>query len=225
MTPGLVVTFAVVGGLATALLTPSVLRRLPEPAGTALPEPPEVKIPYAELATGRFAMVIAGASGAAVGASAALLPPRLLPGWLVLSTVGVLLAAIDARTTWLPLVLTRAAWLAMAIALALTCLLGDWLAGLRGAIGFLIAGAVFWAVWRLSAGGMGFGDVRFAPLLGAATASVSWTLLAWGLVLGSLIGAAVGVVRLTTRRRGPFAYAPSILAGGYLAIALAWLTT
>lgn len=77
----------------------------------------------------------------------------------------------------------------------------------------------------MTRGGFGFGDVRYAPLVGAATATVSWTLLAWALVLGSLVGAVLGLVRLARRRRGAFAYAPAILAGSYLAVALAWLTT
>ena len=50
-------------------------------------------------------------------------------------------------------------------------------------------------------------------------------MLAWALVLGSLVGALVGVVRLAVGRRGAFAYAPSILAGGYLAMLVAWVTT
>ena len=87
---------------------------------------------------------------------------------------------------------------------------------------FLMSDMVVELVTR---GGIGFGDVRFAPLVGAATAATSWTLLAWALVLGSLTGALVGLVRLALRRRGSFAYAPSILAGAYLAATVAWLTT
>lgn len=219
---------ALVVGAATALLTPTVLRRLPEPApipeAEAGPET-ETKIPYATLATAPFATVVGLLAAAAVALTAVALPPAVLPVWLVLGTLGLLLAAIDARTTWLPLRLTRVAWVATAAALVLTALLDDWPAGVRGAAGFLLAGALFWLIWRVTSGGFGFGDVRFAPLVGATAASVSWTLLAWALVLGSLTGAAVGLVRLASRRRGPFAYAPSILAGGYLAVALAWLTT
>jgi leader peptidase (prepilin peptidase)/N-methyltransferase len=49
-------------------------------------------------------------------------------------------------------------------------------------------------------------------------------MLAWALVLGSLVGAVVGLMRLGLGRRGAFAYAPSILAGGYLAVVLSRLT-
>lgn len=222
MTATTTAVLALLVGAATGLLTPTALRRLPEPASG---HETGTKIPYAKLATAPFAAVVGLLAAAAVALSAVALPLAVLPVWLVLGTLGLLLAAIDARTTWLPLPLTRVAWVATAAALVLTAVLGDWPAGVRGATGFLLAGALFWLIWRVTSGGFGFGDVRFAPLVGAAAASVSWTLLAWALVLGSVTGAVVGLVRLAGGRRGPFAYAPSILAGGYLAAALAWLTT
>ncbi len=164
-------------------------------------------------------------SAVAVAIPALALPRPVLPGWLVLATLGLLLAAIDARTTWLPLPLTRVAWVAMAAATGVGAVLGGWAQLVRGLGGFLVAGAVFGAIWLITRGGIGFGDVRFAPLVGAATAAASWTLLAWALVLGSLAGALVGLIRLAVGRRGAFAYAPSILAGAYLAAAATWLTT
>ena len=216
-------------GLAVFATTPAVLRRLPEPrpdpgAGDA-GDPDDPKISYATLATRRFAAIVGALSAAAVAVPALALPRAVLPGWLVLATLGLLLAAIDARTTWLPLPLTRVAWAAMAAATTVGAALGGWGQLVRGLGGFLIAGTVFGAIWLVTRGGIGFGDVRFAPLVGAATAATSWTLLAWALVLGSLTGALVGLVRLALRRRGSFAYAPSILAGAYLAAAVAWLTT
>jgi leader peptidase (prepilin peptidase)/N-methyltransferase len=95
--------------------------------------------------------------------------------WVVLATLGVLLAAIDARTSWLPLRLTQIAWLAMAIAALMSALLGGsvWVAA-RALAGAAIAGALYVLVWLISRGGFGFGDVRFAPLLGAAAAAGSW---------------------------------------------------
>lgn len=218
------VVLALVLGLVWGLATPAILRELSEPPDA--PEDIDVKVPYASLATWRFAVTVATLTALAVVIpTVSLSSPILLPPWLVLATLGVLLAAIDARTTWLPLSLTRAAWIAMAVALGLCGLLGGWSVALRGVVGFCVAGAIFGAIWLVTRGGFGFGDVRYAPLVGAATATVSWTLLAWALVLGSLVGAVLGLVRLARRRRGAFAYAPAILAGGYLAVALARLTT
>ncbi len=195
-------------GLALFLATPAVLRRLPEPStdpgadDADGADPGDAKIPYAALATRRFVAIVGVLSAVAVAIPALSLPRPVLPGWLVLATLGVLLAAIDARTTWLPLPLTRVAWVAMAAATGVGAVLGGWAQLVRGLGGFLVAGAVFGAIWLITRGGIGFGDVRFAPLVGAATAAASWTLLAWALVLGSLAGALVGLIRLAVGRRG-----------------------
>ncbi|MDN5760794.1 MAG: A24 family peptidase [Microlunatus sp.] len=207
-------------GLLTGTLTGPTLRWLPEP-----PEPAEGKIAYADLATARFRGSVGTVSGLAVTLGTVLLPLAVLPLWFVLGTFAVLLAAIDARTTWLPLPLTRLAWAATGVAAVVAATFGGWAQLARSVGGFVAAAAVFGLVWLATRGGFGFGDVRFAPLVGAATATVSWTLLAWALVLGSLVGAAVGTGRLLTRRSGSFAYAPSILAGAYLAAIASWLTT
>ena len=219
---------AAAAGILLGLSTPRILRALPEPAdppdGLVGPdETGEPKIPYASLATPGFAVIVGGLAVFTSTTAGLLLPLAALPVWVSLSTVGLLLAAIDARTTWLPLPLTRVAWLATAGMLALGGLLGSWADTLRGIGGFLLAGVLFGLVWWLTRGGFGFGDVRYAPLVGAATASVSWSLLAWALMLGSLVGAVLGLVRLAIGKRGPFAYAPAILAGGYLALLARWL--
>ncbi|HEU4546989.1 MAG TPA: A24 family peptidase [Microlunatus sp.] len=229
MTLAALLILSVTTGLAVFATTPAVLRRLreprPDPGADDAGDPGETKIAYAALATRPFAAVVGALSAAAIAVPAVALPRPVLPGWLVLATLGLLLAAIDARTTWLPLPLTRVAWVAMGAATGIGAILGGWGQLVRGLGGFLIAGTVFGAIWLVTRGGIGFGDVRFAPLVGAATAATSWTLLAWALVLGSLTGALVGLVRLALRRRGSFAYAPSILAGAYLAAAVASLTT
>ena len=214
-----------VGGVAVAvgtvlfmaLLVRPILRRLPEPADG------EGKPRYSDLATPRLVAGCALAAGAAVIVGWLTAPPAIQPLWWVLSSFGVLLAAIDALTTWLPLRLTQAAWVAMAASLLLTLPLG---AGrstvLRSLAGAALAGLLYLGVWLLSRGGFGFGDVRFAPLVGAATAAHSWSLLIWAMLLGSVLGALYGMLRLARRRTGPFPYAPAMLVGAYLACGTAW---
>lgn len=226
VTPPIALGIAALLGVGLAAGTPTVLRRLPEPDDDGpAGDPSDAKTAYAALATRRFAAVVGILGAAAVAIAAIRVPTAALPAWLVLGTLGLLLAAIDARTTWLPLPLAHVSWVAMAAALAVAGLVGGWAPAVRGVAGFVVAGALFGAAWLLTRGGFGFGDVRFAPLVGAATATVSWSLLAWALVLGSFAGAMVGLTRLGIGRRGAFAYAPSILAGGYLAVAVSWLTT
>ena len=172
-----------------------MLPRLPEPADG------DGKPLYRDLATPAFAVGCAALAGLAAAIAWLTGPPQIQPLWWVLSVLGVLLAVIDARTTWLPLRLTHAAWLAMAAAAVVV-----WAAGRSGSTrasrrrrrgaGRLL----FFGVWFISRGGIGFGDVRFAPLVGAAAASHSWSVLIWALLLGSLAGAGHGLVRLALRR-------------------------
>ncbi|HET8915206.1 MAG TPA: prepilin peptidase [Propionibacteriaceae bacterium] len=203
---------AVVIGVTSALLVRPLLRRLPEPIhGDSEPN-------YRGLGSTRFLLVCGALAGIAAAISWLSLPRYAQPMWCVLAVLGVLLAAIDARTSWLPLRLTRIAWLAMAVAALLAGSFGGgvWVP-IRAAAGAAIAGGLYLFVWLISRGGFGFGDVRFAPLLGAAAAADSWTLLWWTLLLGTVVGGLVGVLRLVWGRREAFPYAPSMLIGAYAA--------
>jgi leader peptidase (prepilin peptidase)/N-methyltransferase len=204
--------------LAAALLASRLVPRLPEPGDGA------GKLRYADLADRRFVVGCTGLAGLAATLAWIVQPPATQPLWWVLGTVGLVLAAVDARTTWLPLSLTRLAWAALAGAGLVALLLGLGLPVLlRAAAGAAVAGLLYLAVWRLSGGGFGFGDVRFAPLVGAATAADGWTTLLLGLFAGSVLGAAYGVVRRARGRTDPFPYAPALLTGAYLGVALAAL--
>jgi leader peptidase (prepilin peptidase) / N-methyltransferase len=203
---------AIAVALITALVVRPVLCRLPEPANG------EGKPSYRELGTLGFLISCGVLAGLAAALSWLSLPRYIQPMWSVLAILGVLLAAIDARTSWLPLRLTRIAWLAMGVAAVVAAVLGDsvWVAG-RALAGAAIAGALYLLMWLVSRGGFGFGDVRFAPLLGAAAAADSWTLLWLTLMLGTVVGGLVGLLRLAKGRREAFPYAPSMLFGAYAA--------
>lgn len=205
--------------IAAALLTRAVLVRLPEPADG------DGKPLYRDLGSTSFALSCGVLAGAAAALSWLTLPRYVQPLWVVLAILGVLLAAIDARTSWLPLRLTQAAWLAMAVASLLAAFLGDDLGiTLRAGAGAAIAGALYLLVWLMSRGGFGFGDVRFAPLLGAAATADSWALLWLTLLLGTVAGGLMGLLRLARGRHGSFPYAPSMLIGSYAACGVALLT-
>lgn len=205
--------------LVTALLCAGVavpvLQWLPEP------EEPDGKVAYRDLATPRFVLGCSLASAVAAAVAWATLPPPLQPLWTVLAVLGVLLAGVDAVTTWLPRSLTHATWAAMTVATLVGASLDDsWALLLRAGLGAGVAGGLYLAVWLVSRGGFGFGDVRFAPLLGAAAGAGGQELLLWALMAGALLGAGLGVVRLLAGRRGSFPYAPTMLAGAYLAALL-----
>ena len=123
-------SIAVVIGVTSALLVRPLLRRLPEPI------PGDGKRTYRGLGSTRFLLVCGALAGIAAAISWLSLPRYTQPLWCVLAVLGVLLAAIDARTGWLPLQLTRIAWLAMAVAALLAGSLGGgvW-ATIRAAVG------------------------------------------------------------------------------------------
>jgi len=213
-----VVLAAVLTGIATAAAARPVLQALPEPV-----DQPE-KLAYRSLSTRRFVLLCGVLAALATVLAWHSVPLAARPLWLVLSTCGVLLAAIDSKTTWLPLRLTQATWLLMVFALATGVALGGgWQLLIRVAAGAVASGTLYFLGWLITRGGFGFGDVRFAPLLGAASAASSWRLLMWTLILGTAVGGLCGLLRLARRSRGPFPYAPSMLAGAYLAVALSWL--
>jgi leader peptidase (prepilin peptidase) / N-methyltransferase len=213
------VALAMTVAVTSGFLVRPLLRRLPEPV------PGDGKPIYRDLGTTRFVLVCGALAGVATAISWLTVARYAQPMWSVLAILGVLLAAIDARTSWLPLLLTRIAWLAMAVAAVLAASLGgDVSVAVRSAAGAAIAGGLYLIVWLLSRGGFGFGDVRFASLLGAAAAADSWTLLWSTLLLGTVSGGIVGVLRLLRGRREGFPYAPSMLVGAYAACLVATLS-
>jgi len=95
------VVIAVMTGMTAALLVRPLLRRLPAPIpGGGTPS-------YRELGSIRFLFACGALAGIAAAISWLSLPRYAQPMWCVLAILGVLLAAIDARTSWLPLQLTR----------------------------------------------------------------------------------------------------------------------
>jgi len=211
--PGLpaVVLLVLATAFPVLLATRAVLVRLPEPAE------PDGKPLYRALATPRFVVVCTVLAALAGLVVALTVPPAAWPLWWVLAAPALVLVAVDARTTWLPLGLTHVVWAGTLGALALATLLGGVDVLVRAGVGAAAAALLYLGLWRLSRGGLGFGDVRLAPVLGAAGAAVGWPTLFATLLLGSLAGAVVGAVLALRGRPGAFAYGPSMLAGAFLA--------
>ena len=208
------------------------LRWLPEPrpptdADELLRSEYADKVAYRSLGSRRFVLGTSAAAGAAMLVAVLTTPAPVWGCWLVLSTLAVLLAAIDAVSTWLPSALIYPGWLVMAAAVLLTALLSPGAAEHRLVVLLTVlgsaaaAGLAFLLLWRVTAGrAMAFGDVRLMPLVGAAAGTLGWSGVYWAVLLGTLIGAAIGVVRLLRRRHGPFPYAPALVAGPYAAAVL-----
>ena len=98
---------------------------------------------------------------------------------------------------------------------------GDWSPFVRA----LIAGLVLWLLFLilgiLPGGGIGFGDVKLAGLLGMLLGWLSWTHVMRGTVATFLIGGVVALLVMAIAgkgRRDEFAYGPSMLLGAVVAL-------
>lgn len=211
----LMVLAALLGVLAGA-----VVNRLMEVVvpGTAL------RRPRAELANGALwglAVLWCGITGRL----------GLLPLMLALTSAGLALFVIDMKVHRLPNAIVLALYPITVIGLAIAGLAsGDWPI-IRTLLGAVVWLAVFGLVWLISRGrGMGFGDVKLAPVLGAVLAWVGWGPALVGLFATWVIGGIVALVLLVSgraRRGTHLAFGPYMLVGAVIGLligapVLAW---
>ena len=140
-----------------------------------------------------------------------------LPAYLWFAAIGVALALIDLDHKRLPDAITLPSYPVVAVLLGLAALLGDHHgAPLRALIGAAAVGAFYFAVWFAYPAGMGFGDVKLAPIVGAYLGWVSYGALVVGVFLGFLYGAVIGVAVMALGRAGrksKLPFGPFMLAG------------
>ncbi len=87
-------------------------------------------------------------------------------------------------------------------------------------IGALGAFGLFFVLWFVAPGRLGFGDVRLAFMIGLYLGWIDPLLAVWGLLLGSAVGVLVGVYSMVAKRGGHFAFGPALTVGAMLAV---WL--
>ena len=226
VSPGLLVGLPVAVGTAAVILAWLVLRVLPEPEpevhGLREGDPPiEVKRLYRDLLRPPYLMAI-GVLAAGMTLTTVLgLEPERWPVWFALALVGTLLAVIDAATTWLPNAVMHPYWVVTGTATILMAALtgSAALSAVTGAVAWTL---VFWLVWLISRGQIGFGDVRFAVGLGAAAGAAGWATIYACLLAGTVVGALWGVLHRLRHGAsgGPFAYGMALYLGCGLGLAL-----
>jgi leader peptidase (prepilin peptidase)/N-methyltransferase len=142
--------------------------------------------------------------------------------WLLLTPVGVLLAAVDVRVHRLPDVLTLPCAAATAVLLGLAALLpehgGSWTGALLGAAAVAAGHLVLHLV---SPAGMGFGDVKLTLTTGAVLGWYGWGVLMLGAFAGFLLGGLYGLGLVALRRGGrrtEMPFGPFLLAGAFLGL-------
>jgi len=169
--------------------------------------------------------VLLGALPAVLWAVWASGPRWTAPALAVAALAGVALFAIDVRTHRLPNALTYPTTAVVALLLLGAGLVsGDWDAVARSALGALALGVAYLLLHVINPGGLGFGDVKLAVLLGMVTAWFGWPVLWATALLPFLLGGLVAVVLLVTRRatrKTAIAFGPFMLAGAVVALTAA----
>jgi leader peptidase (prepilin peptidase) / N-methyltransferase len=164
-------------------------------------------------------------AGLLAGAAAltGLRPATLALAWA--AGAGIVLAAVDLAVHRLPDRVTYPASAVCSAALtADAAVLGSWEALVRALAAAGAAFAVAALLAALAPEGLGFGDVKLLGLLGLLLGWAGWGVLLAGVFLGLLLGAAVSLVLLATRRarwRTALPFGPPLLLGAALALALA----
>ncbi|MEZ0163697.1 A24 family peptidase [Kineococcus sp. LSe6-4] len=172
----------------------------------------------------RYPLVEVGTAGVFAALAWAVGPTAALPAYLYLGAIAVALALIDLDVHRLPDAIVKPSYL---VALALLALAswgtGDWGAYVRA----LAGGAALWFLYQVTVivkpGGMGYGDVKLAGVLGLYLGWWGWDALAVGAFGGFLIGGVVGLLVMlrggSLKTKVPFG--PSMLLGALLALFVA----
>jgi leader peptidase (prepilin peptidase) / N-methyltransferase len=147
----------------------------------------------------------------------------ILPLFLILASATIALTMIDFDTMTLPNIITYPIFIFTAIYLAVLAFTTDSMDNLISAgLGALIYFVFFFAMWFLTGGrGLGFGDVKLAPTLGAM---IGWFSL-YGSVVGIMgafifgglpagIAMAVGLVKKGTQ----IPFGPMLILGAWVAV-------
>lgn len=143
---------------------------------------------------------------------------RLLPAYLAFAGIGIALALIDFDVKRLPDVIVLPSYPVLA---ALLLIGGDGDVLLRALLGAAILGAFYFAVWFIAPGGMGFGDVKLAGLVGGMTAYLTWGSFLVGAFMGFLLGAVAGVLLMASGKAGrktAVPFGPFMILGAWTAI-------
>jgi leader peptidase (prepilin peptidase) / N-methyltransferase len=189
-------------------------------------QPISVRYPLVELGTAVFFVAVAALFAppldTAIGAAKAVAVVLALVAFLYLAAISVALTAIDLETHRLPNVIVLPAYIVGAVLLTGSSLLaGDPGALLRAAIGGAGLFLLYLVMALAYAGGMGFGDVKLAGVLGLFLAWLGWGQLAVGAFGAFALGGLFGVILLIARRAGrksKLPFGPWMLLGAWVGV-------
>jgi leader peptidase (prepilin peptidase)/N-methyltransferase len=144
--------------------------------------------------------------------------------FLYVAAIGVALVVIDLAVHRLPDRLTLPSYPVVAALLGAAAVAdGDWRPLQRAAIGAAALFAAYYLVAVVAPGGMGFGDVKLAGVLGLVLGWLGWAPLVLGAFLGFLYGGVVSLLLIAARRasrKTRVAFGPFMVAGALTAVCL-----
>lgn len=145
-----------------------------------------------------------------------------LPAFLYLASIGVALSLIDLDTKRLPNVIVLPSYVSAGVLLSVAAAAsGEWDNLLRAALGMAVMYAFYFALVVIKPGGMGFGDVKLAGVLGLYLGWLGWGVLVVGLFLGFLSGGVIGGALMAAgraTRKSKIPYGPFMIAGALVAV-------
>ena len=187
--------------------------------------PISARYPLVELGTGLVFALVAGWALATfplgdVGANLGL--GFTLVALLYLAAISVALALIDLDTHTLPGKIVLPSYVVGAALLTLSSVsTGNYGQLLTAAIGLIALWLLYFLLAVVYPGGMGFGDVKLAGLLGLFLGWLGWGPLAVGAFGAFVLGGVFAITLLVTKRvdrKGGIPFGPWMLAGAWLGI-------
>jgi leader peptidase (prepilin peptidase) / N-methyltransferase len=170
-------------------------------------------------------------SAGAVGMTAFILhiwaiPPVLSPVLVITFGLWGALSVVDCATLRLPNALVAPAVLLPLICLPVVAMVqSNPVTAVRVVMAAAVSGAMYLCLHLVSPGGMGFGDVKFAPSIGAVMGWYSWDATLWAIAAAFLCAAAVALPLMAARRNPHhLPFGPFMVAGAVIAASATYLT-
>jgi leader peptidase (prepilin peptidase) / N-methyltransferase len=153
------------------------------------------------------------------------LPGAAVPAFCYLAAITVALTLIDIDVHRLPDVIVLPSYPVALVLLAVpTAVEQQWSWLGRAALGALLLFAFYFVLVLIYPAGMGLGDVKLAGVLGLYLGWLGWPQTVVGLAAGFALGGVLSLLLLAVRvveRKSMLPYGPFMLAGTWLAVAVA----
>ena len=148
-----------------------------------------------------------------------------LPAYLYLASIAVALTMIDFDVQRLPDTIVLPSYVVgLLLLIPAAAQSANWHAGERALLAMGVLFLLYLSMSFAYPGGMGFGDVKLAGLLGLYLGWLSWSSVLVGAFAGFLLGGTVGVALIGARRatgKTAIPFGPFMLAGAMLALFIA----